>query len=145
MAVIGKCKYNQDGKLVRPGPNALGDALASMDLEIGGVSGGRLTTDRGYTHLQRFQVAGLSPDQARQRGKVKLARFFDRLEFAEGFRKISVKSHKGYTPVNQNYTIDYEIIYAIESASRRRKTVSPHAGQQRGPRSTSVAAGLRFT
>src|SRR5690625_4313311 len=131
MAVIGKCQYTKDGRLVRPRELDVRDAKLSMGLDIGGKSGDRFTTERGCTHVYLVEAAGLSPAQAKQRSKDKLQTFFDHADFINGFRKISMERRTDYTPINQNYTITYEIVYAIEEPYRSSRSVSPYEGQSR--------------
>lgn len=132
MAIIGKCQYTKDGKLVPPRERDIERVKSGMLVDMTGESGDRLTTDLGHTHIFLLETSGRSPQQAKQRSEDKLQRFFDRVDFLDGFRKIDVNRRTGYTPLNKNYQVTYEILYAMEGASRARNTVSPYEGQKRG-------------
>lgn len=146
MAVIGKIQYTKDGTIVRPHERGVADARISMGMDIGDQRGNRLTTDRGHTHIHVVEASGLTPSKALARGKEHLKKFFDHVEFVQGYRKIAVERHTGYTHINRNYNVQYEVIYAIEDGARTHRTVSPDEGQPRGTRVIDLVADmLEFT
>lgn len=129
MALIGPCTYDARGRLVRPNDTDIARAKAQLFLD----TGEGLTLDAGRVHVHVINVTGLTPQVARQRAGERLARFFDTVEFAGGYRKISVRKTQGRLPVNGNFSITYEIVYAVENGSRARShsPESPYAGSQR--------------
>lgn len=142
MAVIGKIQYTKDGKLVRPHERSVADARLRMGMDIGDQRGDRLTTDRGHTHIHVVEASGLTPAKALARGKAHLKEFFDHVEFVQGYRKIGIDRHTGYTAINRNYNVQYEITYAIEGGSRTPRTVSPYEGQPRETRDMNRVADM---
>lgn len=129
MAIVSTCTYDPQGRLIRPGRHDIGRAKFSFDLD----TGESLTLDRGHVHVHTVTSSGLTAEQACQRAKSKLARFFDRVEDVTGYRKIAMSKTQGVIPCNRNVTITYEILYAVEPPrwARRHSPGSPNAGSHR--------------
>lgn len=126
MATIGPCKYDNDGRLIQPG---LADIARATDKSHLSTST-KLTTDSGQLHVHTVNASARTPAEAKARAGAKLKELFDHLEFVSGYRKVGVRKMQGVLPCNNNYSITYEVVYAIESYSRTRSTSSvfPAAG-----------------
>lgn len=129
MAIISKCVYDAQGRLMEPDRLDIVNAMAALDMDNGGFP----TFKRGFTHILRVTASGLTAEHARYRVNERLDRFFGEAELVGGFRKISMHKTEGIVPCNRNYSITYEIIYAIEAPrwARNRRPESPNAGYRR--------------
>jgi hypothetical protein len=136
MAIIGPCTYDAQGHLVRPHDADIARAKTQLFLD----TGEGLTLDAGQVHVHVVDAAGLTPQVARERVNAKLARFFETAEFTSGYRKIAMRKFQGKLPANGNFSITYEVVYAVESDARARthSPESPHAGSQRGRSQTAA-------
>lgn len=123
MAIISECAYDAQGNLMRPGEFAVTRARMGGDYD----TGGSLTLDRGRVHLHTLTARGVTPTQARQRANERLAAFFDRVECVDGYRKVSMKKTQGELAASGNFSISYEIIYAIEPPRWKRRSHSPES------------------
>jgi hypothetical protein len=135
MAIVSKCTYDAQGRLIRPSKLAVDNAKTQLDFEAGEAP----TFDRGFNHVFVLTASARTPDEARRRGKALLARFFDEAEFRGG-RKIAINKMQGIVPCNQNATIDYEVLYAVEPpkwARRPHDPESPDVGSRRGRSATA--------
>ncbi|MEU7322482.1 hypothetical protein ABZ682_18255 [Streptomyces griseoviridis] len=130
MAVVSTCTYDSRGKLVRPDALDISRAKIRLDLD----TGEKPTFDRGHLHVFVVSDMGVTAEQARERVKLRLRRFFDRAEAVYGFRKIAMMKSQSRNRLNLNTTISYEILYAVDAdgRSRSRKSESAHAGYQPG-------------
>ncbi|MFD4576732.1 hypothetical protein ACFWNK_30745 [Streptomyces sp. NPDC058417] len=130
MAVVSTCTYDLRGKLVCPDTLDINRAKIRLDLD----TGEKPTFDRGHMHVFVVSGMGVTAEQARERVKLRLCRFFDRAEVVYGFRKITMKKSRSRNRLNLNTTISYEILYAVDAdgRSRSRSPESAHAGYQPG-------------
>ena len=131
MAIVSSCVYDAQGRLLRPSEFDVNRARMVGDFETGEA----LTLDRGHLHVQTVTGRGRTPAEARQRANQKLARFFDRVESVNGYRKISMSRTQGELVASGNHAVSYEIVYAIELVNRkpdRHSPESPDAGFPRG-------------
>ncbi|MFI9629243.1 hypothetical protein [Streptomyces sp. NPDC052042] len=131
MAIVSPCIYDAQGQLVHPGRSDIRSAKFSGDFD----TGESLTLDRGHVHVHTLTTSGLTADHARQRMNALLARFFARVEDVSGYRKIAMKKTEGIIYCNNNISITYEILYAVETPARARsrRPESPYAGYRRDP------------
>lgn len=130
MTVVSTCVYDAQGRLVRPSDSDVRRARFALDFD----TGERPTFDRGSVHFYTMTTSGLTAGHARQRTKEMLARFFERAESVDGYRKIEMSKTQGIIHCNRNVSITYEILYAVEDGSRGRIHIpeSPYAGYRRG-------------
>ncbi|KOT51125.1 MULTISPECIES: hypothetical protein [Streptomyces] len=126
MAIVSTCTYDSRGKLVSPDALDISRAKIRLDLD----TGRKPTFDHGYTHVFVISDMGITAEQARERVKSRLRRFFDRAATVRGFRKITMKESRSKNRLNLNTTISYEILYVVEAGERprRRSPESPHVG-----------------
>src|SRR5699024_7712150 len=117
---IGPCKYDSNGRLIRPSNTDIARATNKIHLS----TGMRVTTDIGQLHVHTVNASARTPGEAKARAGAKLKELFDHLEFINGFRKVGIRKMQGILPCNKNYSITYEVVYAIESYSRARSTSS---------------------
>ncbi|MDO4254348.1 MAG: hypothetical protein Q4C81_04260 [Kocuria sp.] len=129
MTVVSRCVYDAQGRLVRPSDSDVRRARFALDFD----TGERPTFDRGSVHFYTMTTSGLTAGHARQRAKEMLARFFERAESVDGYRKIEMSRAQGVIPCNRNVSITYEILYAVEDGRRVRGHIpeSPYAGYRR--------------
>lgn len=132
MTVVSTCIYDARGRLARPSERNVRSARFALDFD----TGEKPTFDRGSVHFYAMTTSGLTAEHARQRAKEMLARFFERAESVEGYRKIEMRRTQGLIPCNRNVSITYEILYAVEDDSRIRSRMpeSPYAGHRRDRR-----------
>ncbi|AOY70884.1 hypothetical protein ARZXY2_1331 [Arthrobacter sp. ZXY-2] len=130
MAVVNKCAYDAQGRLVRPSGSEVRRARFASDFD----TGERPTFDRGSMHFFTMSTSGRTAEQAHERAREMLARFFERAESVAGFRKLEMRRRQGVMPCNRNVSITYEILYAVEDGHRVRAHIPepPNAGYRRG-------------
>lgn len=142
MAVIGPCKYNDRGQLIRPDSSDVRAAKMALDFDTGEAP----TLKRGYTHVFVIRDGGPTPEIAQRNVNQKLQRFFMRIETSRGYTKISMDKRISERPMHNGVSITYEIVYADEMLGRKRdreqrrsgtRPESPNAGSQRGMRAVA--------